>query len=61
MIDHIIKQSIQHRSLVLIAALLLTAFGWLNLRSMPVDAIPDLSDVQVIVKTSYPGQAPQVV
>jgi Cu(I)/Ag(I) efflux system membrane protein CusA/SilA len=40
---------------------LLTAFGWLNLRSMPVDAIPDLSDVQVIVKTSYPGQAPQVV
>jgi Cu(I)/Ag(I) efflux system membrane protein CusA/SilA len=61
MIDRIIKQSIQHRSLVLIAALLLTAFGWLNLRSMPVDAIPDLSDVQVIVKTSYPGQAPQVV
>jgi Cu(I)/Ag(I) efflux system membrane protein CusA/SilA len=61
MIDSIIQKSIQHRSLVLIGAVLLTAFGWLNLRSMPVDAIPDLSDVQVIVKTSYPGQAPQVV
>ena len=61
MIDSIIQKSIQHRSLVLIAAVLLTVFGWLNLRSMPVDAIPDLSDVQVIVKTSYLGQAPQVV
>lgn len=61
MIDSIITKSIEHRSLVLIGAVLLTVFGWLNLRSMPVDAIPDLSDVQVIVKTSYPGQAPQVV
>lgn len=61
MIDSIISKSIEHRSLVLIGAVLLTVFGWLNLRSMPVDAIPDLSDVQVIVKTSYPGQAPQVV
>lgn len=61
MIDRIIKQSVEHRGLVLIAAVALTVFGGLNLRSMPVDAIPDLSDVQVIVKTNYPGQAPQVV
>jgi len=61
MINSIIQKSIQHRSLVLIGAVLLAVFGWINLRSMPVDAIPDLSDVQVIVKTSYPGQAPQVV
>lgn len=61
MIEFIIKKAIEHRSLVLLGALLLTVFGALNFRSMPVDAIPDLSDVQVIVKTSYPGQAPQVV
>lgn len=61
MIEFIIKRAIEHRSLVLLASLLLLVFGALNLRSMPVDAIPDLSDVQVIVKTSYPGQAPQVV
>ncbi|MEO0997753.1 MAG: CusA/CzcA family heavy metal efflux RND transporter, partial [Pseudomonadota bacterium] len=40
---------------------LLAFAGVVNLRTLPVDAIPDLSDVQVIVKTSYPGQAPQVV
>jgi len=61
MIAAIIRASIANRGLVLLAAFALATAGWLNLRSMPVDAIPDLSDVQVIIKTSYPGQAPQVV
>ncbi len=61
MIAAIIDGSIRHRGLVLGGAALLLIAGVLNLRSLPVDAIPDLSDVQVIVKTHYPGQAPQVV
>lgn len=61
MIKKIIRASIANRGLVLIASALIAVFGWINLRSMPVDAIPDLSDVQVIVKTTFPGQAPQVV
>jgi Cu(I)/Ag(I) efflux system membrane protein CusA/SilA len=61
MIEAIIRASIANRALVLIGAALIAVFGWINLRSMPVDAIPDLSDVQVIVKTTFPGQAPQVV
>ena len=61
MIAAIIHWSLNNRVLVLLAALSLFVAGILNLRSMPVDAIPDLSDVQVIVKTPYPGQAPQVV
>jgi Cu(I)/Ag(I) efflux system membrane protein CusA/SilA len=47
--------------LVLLLTAILIIFGVYSLRTTPVDAIPDLSDVQVIVKTSYPGQAPQVV
>jgi Cu(I)/Ag(I) efflux system membrane protein CusA/SilA len=47
--------------LVLLLTAILLIFGAYSLRTTPVDAIPDLSDVQVIVKTSYPGQAPQVV
>jgi len=61
MIAAIIRWSIQNRLFVLLAALIIAAWGTWALRSTPVDAIPDLSDVQVIVKTSYPGQAPQVV
>lgn len=61
MIPYIIKKSIEYRGLMLVAALVLMAAGYINLRSMPVDAIPDLSDVQVIIRTSFPGQAPQVV
>lgn len=61
MIGHIIRWSISNRVLVLIAALLLTGAGWYAIKQTPVDAIPDLSDVQVIIKTQYPGQAPQVV
>jgi Cu(I)/Ag(I) efflux system membrane protein CusA/SilA len=59
--SHVILWSIKNRFLVLIAALLLTGWGWVALKSTPLDAIPDLSDVQVIVKTSFPGQSPRVV
>jgi len=61
MIEAIIRWSISNRILVLIVSALVTVIGWYSLVNTPVDAIPDLSDVQVIVKTSYPGQAPQVV
>ncbi len=61
MIGHIIDWSISNRFLILIAALALFGAGLYAVKETPLDAIPDLSDVQVIVKTSYPGQAPQVV
>ncbi|WP_318481816.1 efflux RND transporter permease subunit [Photobacterium leiognathi] len=61
MIPTIIRWSINNRLLVLIATLFLTLGGLYSIKNTPVDAIPDLSDVQVIIKTSYPGQAPQVV
>ncbi len=61
MITYIIQKSIEQRGFVLIVALLLAVVGVQNFRSMPVDAIPDLSDVQVIIRTPFPGQAPQVV
>ena len=61
MIPAIIRWSINNRLLVLIAALFLTIAGLYSVKNTPVDALPDLSDVQVIIKTSYPGQAPQVV
>jgi Cu(I)/Ag(I) efflux system membrane protein CusA/SilA len=57
----LIRWSIQNRVLVLILSFLLTAWGIFSMRQTPVDALPDLSDVQVIIKTSFPGQAPQVV
>jgi len=57
----IIRWSIANRFLVLLAAIVLTGWGLYAARETPIDAIPDLSDVQVIVKTQYPGQAPQVV
>lgn len=61
MIAAIIRWSIDNRFVVIVAALLLTVAGIDAVRRTPVDAIPDLSDVQVIIKTSYPGQAPQVI
>ncbi|OXX69033.1 efflux RND transporter permease subunit [Vibrio sp. V03_P4A6T147] len=61
MIGAIICWSINNRFLVLVAALFLTLGGLYSVKNTPVDALPDLSDVQVIIKTSYPGQAPQVV
>lgn len=61
MIAFIIRWSLRNRLLVILAALLLAAWGIWSLQRTPVDALPDLSDVQVIVRVSYPGKAPQVV
>ncbi len=61
MIKWIIKWSIKNRFLILVGTFFIISAGIYALKKTPVDAIPDLSDVQVIVKTSYPGQAPQVV
>ncbi len=61
MIAALIRWSIQNRILVLILTLFVTAWGLYSVKQTPVDALPDLSDVQVIIKTSFPGQAPQVV
>ncbi len=61
MIKSIIHWSINNRFLVLLAMVMIIGMGLFSLKNTPVDAIPDLSDVQVIIKTSYPGQAPQVV
>ncbi len=61
MIAGLIRWSITNRVLVLIMTLFITAWGLYSVSQTPVDALPDLSDVQVIIKTSFPGQAPQVV
>lgn len=61
MIAAVITWSLHNRVLVLLSTLMLVAGGLFAVKQTPVDAIPDLSDVQVIVKTSYPGQSPQVV
>jgi Cu(I)/Ag(I) efflux system membrane protein CusA/SilA len=61
MIAAVIRWSVHNRLFVLLATAILISCGIFALRNTPVDAIPDLSDVQVIIKTSYPGQAPQVV
>ena len=61
MIESIIRWSVGNRFFVLLATFILVGVGLFSLKQTPVDAIPDLSDVQVIIKTSYPGQAPQVV
>jgi len=60
-IARIIAGAIRARFAVVLAALVLVAVGIGAIRTTPVDALPDLSDVQVIIRTSYPGQAPQIV
>ena len=61
MIAKLIRWSIHNRFLVLLATLMITAWGVWAMLKTPLDAIPDLSDVQVIIRTPYPGQAPQIV
>jgi len=61
MIKSIIHWSVGNRFFVLLVTILLVGIGIYSLKNTPVDALPDLSDVQVIIKTTYPGQAPQVV
>jgi Cu(I)/Ag(I) efflux system membrane protein CusA/SilA len=61
MIVALIRWSIANRVLVLVMTGLITAWGIYAVKQTPVDALPDLSDAQVIIKTSFPGQAPQVI
>jgi Cu(I)/Ag(I) efflux system membrane protein CusA/SilA len=61
MIASIIRWSVSNLFFVLLATAILVGAGLFSLKNTPVDALPDLSDVQVIIKTTYPGQAPQVV
>ncbi|MBN2871439.1 MAG: efflux RND transporter permease subunit [Halothiobacillaceae bacterium] len=61
MIERIIHACIRFRVLVVLLSVLLAAIGWAAWKATPLDAIPDLSDTQVIVKTTFPGQSPQVV
>src|SRR5476651_1959788 len=61
MLKAIIDFSLRNKFVVLLAALALTLAGIFALRNIPLDAIPDLSDTQVIIYTEWPGQAPQIV
>lgn len=61
MIEQIIRWSINNRFLIILVTIILVMSGIFIVKQTPVDAIPDLSDVQVIIKTPFPGQAPQVV
>jgi Cu(I)/Ag(I) efflux system membrane protein CusA/SilA len=61
MIAAIIRGSVRNRMFVVLGAIALLIAGIIALRSTPVDALPDLSDTQVIIRTSWPGQAPQIV
>ena len=61
MIAAVIRASVRGRVFVLLAAFALLIIGVLAVRATPVDALPDLSDVQVVIRTGYPGQAPQIV
>jgi len=61
MIAKLIRWSIANRFLVLLATVMLSAWGVYSVLRTPLDALPDLSDVQVIIRTSYPGQAPRIV
>ena len=61
MIERIIEASLRNRVLVVLATLALTGAGWWAVRTTPLDAIPDLSDVQVIIQTDFREQAPQIV
>ena len=61
MIAALIRWSIVNRFLVLLATVMVTAWGLWSVQRTPLDALPDLSDVQVIIRTTYPGQAPRIV
>jgi Cu(I)/Ag(I) efflux system membrane protein CusA/SilA len=61
MIARVIRAAIAHRGLVLLAALVLAAAGIYSAARTPIDALPDLSDTQVIIRTSWAGQSPQIV
>ena len=61
MIAALIRWSLNNRPMVILLTLVLTGWGIFSLKQTPLDAIPDLSDLQVIIRTTYAGQAPEVV
>ncbi len=61
MLENLIRWSVYNRFLVLLATVAITGWGWVSLHKVALDAIPDLSDVQVIIRTNFPGQSPRVV
>jgi copper/silver efflux system protein len=61
MIARLIRWSIAHRLFVLFGSVFVAAWGVYSVRNTPIDALPDLSDVQVIIRTTWPGQSPQIV
>ena len=61
MIAAVIRWSVKNRFFVILATLAIVAGGIFAIKATAVDALPDLSDVQVIIRTPYPGQAPQIV
>ncbi len=61
MIATLIRWSVSNRFLVMLATLFAVAWGVWAVKTTAIDALPDLSDVQVIIRTTYPGQAPQIV
>src|SRR4026208_737861 len=61
MLRSVIDLSLRHKFIILLATIALTLAGIFALRNIPLDAIPDLSDVQVIIYTEWPGQAPQIL
>lgn len=61
MLAFIIRWSLRNRLIVLLTTVLMMGWGIWSIERMPLDALPDLSDVQVIVKVSYPGKAPQII
>lgn len=61
MIARLIRWALANRFLVILAAILVAAWGTWSMMRLPLDALPDLSDVQVIIRTTYPGQAPRIV
>ena len=61
MIARLIRACIANRGLVLLMAVLLAAWGVWSVRQTPLDALPDLSDTQVILRTEWPGQTPRII
>ena len=57
----LIAWSIANRLIVLLLAAALSVAGWLAIQTTPLDAVPDLTDTQVIIRTDFPGQSPQIV
>jgi Cu(I)/Ag(I) efflux system membrane protein CusA/SilA len=60
-VANVIEWSVKNQLLVFVMALAITVIGWISVQKMSLDAIPDLSDTQVIIRTDFPGQSPQII